>query len=134
MTLPDSNPLAREKIILFVDDDEVVLYCLQKAFRRAGGYRTITATNILDALDLVNKNSDLYFIVSDINLKEESGIDLFLSLRRMGIDIPFMFMSGQLDAKNLLARLGPADEGRYVAVEKPISEKDIIMAMSAIAC
>lgn len=120
------------KTVLFVDDNQILLNCLQKAFNRIGGYVTLTATNVKDALGLV-ENHDINFIVSDINMPDVDGIEFFRSLRNKSSKIPFIFMSGKVSEDELRFKLGKDNDGTYHSLTKPLSEKEIIAVMDRAA-
>lgn len=65
--------------ILFIDD-ELDLLELAVSFFEDDGFKIDVASNITDALELI-KNQDYEVIISDSNMPNGSGLDLFKQLK-----------------------------------------------------
>ena len=86
--------------ILFVDDEEAILKVVTEYFGRRG-YRTLTAQNGRDALDLFEDHSvDCCF--TDINMPEMDGLELAEALHRQDNTLPVIVMTGFPSLENAI--------------------------------
>ncbi len=77
--------------ILIIDDDEFVLDYLKELLSMSG-YRTITANNPIDALNLF-KRDHFDIVVTDIKMPEISGIDFLSKIHDINPDIPVILIT-----------------------------------------
>ena len=84
--------------MLVVDDEPAVLRLTTRLLERAG-YRVLAAQSGSDALRLLKEQRrPVQLIVSDVRMPEIGGVELVSQLLAAGIDLPVLFVSGQLDA------------------------------------
>ena len=63
------------------------------------GYRVLAAPSGAEALKLLKeRRRAVQLVVSDVRMPEMGGVELVSQLLAAGIDLPVLFMSGQLDA------------------------------------
>lgn len=88
-----------KKTILFVDDEEINLFVLQRRFEDA--YEVLTASSAKDALDIIQQQKDvLSAIVSDLRMPEMSGAELIKEAQAILPEIPCFLLTGySLDAE-----------------------------------
>ena len=79
--------------ILIVDDSRSVRNMLTTTLE-AGGYITITAEDGLEALAKYVADSTIDLIVSDVNMPKMDGIMLVKTLRKRGLDVPIVMLTG----------------------------------------
>ncbi len=114
------NQVSGERIdarVLIVDDKRDLLDVLDQQLSMLG-YATWTATNITDALDVLDKQPKIDLIVSDVNLQHgETGLQLARHIRdtRKHKSKSMVFISGYLSA----AQTGGEFQD-IVVVRKPI--------------
>jgi two-component system sensor histidine kinase/response regulator len=114
--------------ILTVDDDPVLLSSVADILRLAG-YSTLTATNGVEALQVMQQHvPDL--IVADIMMPEMDGYELFEAVRENQdwISIPFIFLSAKGEQKDI--RKG-YDLGADHYLSKPFESEDLLVAIEA---
>jgi two-component system sensor histidine kinase/response regulator len=114
--------------ILTVDDDPVLLSSVADVLRLAG-YSTLTATNGVEALQVMQQHiPDL--IVADIMMPEMDGYELFEAVRENQdwISIPFIFLSAKGEQKDI--RKG-YDLGADHYLSKPFESEDLLVAIEA---
>ncbi len=90
--------MASKKTILLVEDEEPILFSVQRILELTGDYEIITSTNGSDALKKIsNIIPDL--IISDIAMPGMDGIELCKTIRKSEISssIPFIFLTGKRD-------------------------------------
>jgi len=79
--------------ILIVDDSRSVRNMLSTILE-ASGYITITAEDGLEALAKSVADSTIDLIVSDVNMPKMDGIMLVKALRKRGLDVPIVMLTG----------------------------------------
>ncbi|RJG39493.1 response regulator [Motilimonas pumila] len=87
--------------ILLVDDEPDIIDCLQDYLELAG-HNIITADNGTTAIRVL-KHHVADMIISDIRMPIMDGIAF---KKQLGLDIPFIFMSGHLDDEIVLQGAG----------------------------
>ncbi|HEC32467.1 MAG TPA: response regulator, partial [Deltaproteobacteria bacterium] len=83
--------------ILLVDDDEIQIESL-KIGLRSRGYEVQGASNVRDALDLINEGG-FDVLVTDYYMPQSSGLDLLKLLRQDSLVLPVIMMTGYADKK-----------------------------------
>ena len=79
--------------ILFVDDELINLFVLQKRFE--GDYNVLTAESAEDALKVVEENSDsLHAIISDLRMPGMDGLEFIDTVKPDILDIPCFLLTG----------------------------------------
>jgi CheY-like chemotaxis protein len=96
--------------ILLVDDNEDYL-SLMKDLLYSNGYTVITATNGLEACDILD-NNDIDLIISDIKMPKYDGIRLHAFARETEKyrNTKFIFVSGYKDVYSELMQLDPSKD------------------------
>lgn len=113
--------------ILVVEDDRGARRLTEDVLLDAG-YEPITASNGLEALDIMErKHIDL--IVLDVMMPEMDGFELLQQLRCNGFDLPVLIVTAKqtLPDKKQGLRLGADD---YMV--KPVDEEEMLLRISAL--
>jgi response regulator NasT len=111
--------------VLVVDDDQVILYTIADALRRAG-YEAIEVASAEEALKLIReKQPDI--AVLDVSMPGMSGIDLAQKLRTE-TEVPFLFLSAYDDRD--IVRLA-AETGALGYLVKPVLPQQIVPSIEA---
>src|SRR5579863_68586 len=116
--------VAQKANLLIVDDDPNTLASLSRAFRLAGHDATV-CDNAVKALELARAGSfDLVF--SDVVMPGKDGLSFLEDLRREGIAVPVVMMSGQahIDMAVRATKLGALD-----FLEKPVSTEKLLLTV-----
>ena len=88
-----SAPAGSETILL-VEDEAALRRSATRILERKG-YRVLTAGDGEEALHLFRMHQDrVALILSDVVMPRLSGPGLYSALRREGVQVPFLFMSG----------------------------------------
>ena len=100
MTADDIRTGGTACLILVVEDERHVLQMAVSALEDFG-YRTLTATNAAEALELLNeRSSDIHLIVSDVKMPGEmDGAELAFTVRSRWPTIGLVVVSGYFDPK-----------------------------------
>lgn len=120
------------KHILIVDDEPLFRYSLQVSLKRSG-FEVSEACSGADALRLLLPPADasrFALLVLDLQMPQGSGEDVLVSLRRQGVRIPVVIVSGavDIDAYLHLTALGCSE-----IFFKPVNEATLLLAVREIA-
>ena len=121
---PVSNDLTGRGTILLVEDEDAVRAFGARALT-SRGYTVVEAASGAEALDIVldPDQPSIDLIVSDVVMPEMDGPTMFAELRKRGIDIKVIFVSGYAD--DAFKRNLP-DGAVYDFLAKPFSLKGLV--------
>lgn len=109
------------KIVLVVDDDPSLLRCVQRLLRRHG------FESVLFGSAEAFKNHSTFHqaccIVLDINLNDESGIEVRHRLKAAGVSVPVVYITGK---DNPATRMAAMESGCLAYLTKPFSAKSLM--------
>ena len=111
--------------VLVVDDEQVILYTVSDALRRAG-YEVVEAASAEEALELIRDNPPDIALL-DVSMPGMSGIDLSRRLRAE-TEVPFLFLSafGDRDIVKLAT-----ENGALGYLVKPVLPQQIVPSIDA---
>lgn len=118
--MPERTPEAigrrgHETILLV--EDEILILRVASAALTALGYRVLTATNALDAIELVKSTTDpLHLLVTDVIMPKMGGPDLAKHLVELRPGLKVLFSSGYTE--NAVVDHGVLDQ-RVHFLQKP---------------
>jgi len=107
--------MEKNKSILFVDDERVILEILCDLFSD-DGYDLHTATKAEDALNIVNDIS-IDFVLSDLKLPDSSGTKLLAEIQRKSPATVRVLTSGYLNVK--FGKIGENKQDGTLYLSKP---------------
>jgi CheY-like chemotaxis protein len=108
---------------LIVDDDPILSKILDSAMRSIG-YETTTASNGLEALQILgDEDHGIQAIISDVMMPEMNGYDLCQQIRDMPqlCHLPFIFISGKSTLEEKLKGFGVGGD-EYITKPLKINE------------
>jgi len=122
--MPNLNSVKHKGTVLLIDDEVKILKSLSYILRKCE-FNVLTATNGVDALDLLNRR-DVDVVILDLVLSTEDGIDILKNLLKRSSILPVIILTGHgTIAKAVEAiRLGAFD-----FLEKPIESEKIIISI-----
>jgi DNA-binding NtrC family response regulator len=108
-----------------VDDEGSLRDTFHFFLTREGYEPVLTVANFKEALSLLQKQP-IDLVLSDIVLEGSSGIDLLKHTRRLGIDCPFIIITGfpEVDTAAEAVRLGAFD---YIS--KPVDKETLLKSV-----
>lgn len=111
--------------ILVVDDEGSLRDTFYFFLSREGYEPVLTVETFKEALSIL-RNQSIDLVLSDIVLEGSSGIDLLKHTRRLGIDCPFIIITGfpDVDTAAEAVRLGAFD---YIS--KPIDKETLLKSV-----
>jgi CheY-like chemotaxis protein len=86
------------RTLLLVDDEDAIRRTVSRLLMRAG-YRVLVAASGIEAMALLREHgASVDAIITDVRMPGQSGVELVTTLVESGIDLPVLFVSGQLEA------------------------------------
>ncbi|MDD0853259.1 response regulator [Halobacteriovorax sp. GB3] len=82
--------------ILVVDDDRSILEYYKHKLRNVGIVDVISASNGREALDVLEKNQDIFLVLSDICMPVMSGLEFCKEVKKKREDLIFFLLSSKL--------------------------------------
>ncbi len=112
----DGQPQERLRHVMYVDDDQALVFLVQRLLRRRG-YRVSGFTDPHEATAALRADPDAYdLVVTDYNMPGYCGVDLVREARRIRPSLPVALASGYITAEIELAALA---EGAKALIHKP---------------
>ena len=108
--------------ILIIDDDSAVRATVRHVLERAG-YETVEAADGRDCLRMMD---GIDLVITDLLMPEVDGVDLLGMIRRLGLTVPVIAMSGggKVDAKSYLDVAKAL--GAYATIAKPFDLEHLL--------
>jgi DNA-binding response OmpR family regulator len=117
MTAAGSRPR-----VLTVDDDPVLLRLLSRILSQAG-YDVVESLTAGDARKHLRSGS-FSLLVTDLNMPDESGLELARSLRGSDARLPIIILSGSLEES---VRREAVALGRVECLDKPLDQGELLL-------
>ena len=96
---PVSQDCPRSRPVVLVVDDEPMLLTLNKRLLERVGCDAVPAGSGAEAIQIAHdRRGEFDLIVTDVRMPDMSGTEMVDALIRDGIDLPVLFVSGQLGA------------------------------------
>jgi FixJ family two-component response regulator len=113
--------MPKSKSILIVDDDPSMLTGMKRLLREHGFNVTLfdSGAALLSHADF----GDAFCVILDIDLNNQSGIDLRRQLADRGVELPVIFITGNDSDANRSAAI---ESGCIAYVTKPFSARSLI--------
>ena len=118
---------ARTSSILVVEDEAPVREVVERILRRQG-HEVVTKASAAEALDWFGSHQAIDLVITDVVMPGLSGRAMVDQLRRRGIDIQVIYMSGY-DEQMVSEQGGLREED--VLLQKPFSAGDLLELVSA---
>jgi PAS domain S-box-containing protein len=97
--------------IMYVDDDQALLYLIERLLKRRG-YRVSAFANPAEAIEAARKDPHRFdLVITDFNMPGSSGIDVAHEMRRIMPAVPIAVASGYIteELRNEAAAVGVSD-------------------------
>jgi len=107
--------------ILIVEDDQMIGDLLQKILQREG-YDVVWKT---DGKEIMNLIHQIDLIIMDIMLPGEDGYQLTKHIKRLGLNVPIIFLSARSDMESKLEGLSVGED--YLT--KPFDPRELLLRM-----
>jgi FixJ family two-component response regulator len=113
--------LPNRNVVFVVDDDPGTLRGVKRLLREYG-YESVLFPSA-DALQNHDDFEEAFCVILDINLNDESGIDLRRRLKAAGISLPVIYITANDDPA---VRMAALESGCLAYLTKPFSAKSLI--------
>ena len=125
-TLSTPEPVPSLNRILIVDDDRLVGRAILRLMRKRDAVHVLSGSAALEAL----KSFDAQVILSDVNMPQMTGPELFSRLLEQGTKLPFAFITGGNldDETEVLVR-----KHEIELIQKPFDRAQINEALARLA-
>jgi FixJ family two-component response regulator len=111
----------RRHLVFVVDDDPGTLRGVHRLLREYG-YASVLFPSA-EALQNHGDFEEAFCVILDINLRNESGIELRHRLKAAGISVPVIYVTGN---DNPATRMAALESGCIAYLTKPFSAKSLI--------
>jgi FixJ family two-component response regulator len=127
---PAAGPaiLSKQKTVFVVDDDPGMLRGVKRLLQ-AHGYNTVLFSSAAD-LHKHNNFDQALCVVLDINLKDDSGIEVNHRLKSAGVSLPVIFITGN---DNPATRMAAMASGCLAYLTKPFVASSLIEPIERVA-
>ena len=117
-------PPDRQKLRIFVVDDEWVIASTLATILKHSGFDAVSFTDPLDALRAgVERAPNL--LITDVMMPQMSGIELAIQMRAQSPECKVLLFSGQAATRDLLDQ-ARRDGHDFELLAKPIHPKDFV--------
>lgn len=110
-----------QNTLLLIDDEQNILRALYRLLR-SDGYNIITATNVTQAFDILEKN-EVQVIISDERMPEMLGSEFMRQAQVKYRDTIRIILSGQADFHNIVDAMNQGAISQFI--EKPWDDLDL---------
>ncbi|HJN75735.1 MAG TPA: sigma-54 dependent transcriptional regulator [Myxococcota bacterium] len=117
-----------QRRVLVVDDEESLRHLLTVILRR-GGYDVITATNGAEALEVLERESELSLVLCDVRMPKLDGLGFLERLGQRRRHVHTIMMSAY--GSNDLA-LEAMKKGAYDYINKPFKPDEILLTLKKV--
>ena len=113
------------KTLLIVDDEKHICLLYEEEFKDEG-YNVLTASNGLEALELIEKHREIDLVLLDIKMPEKDGFYVLNTLNEKGLNLKVIVLTAYADVKSAIdsARLGATD-----FISKPYDLDELIITI-----
>ena len=84
--------------LLFVEDEEDLLQIIKDTLEKLS-LNFVTATNGEEALEILAQDSDIDYVITDINMPVMNGLDMIKIIREKGINVGIVIMSAHTETE-----------------------------------
>jgi len=112
--------------ILIVDDEDAIRFMLENQLFKEG-YKVSIAANGLHAMNKIKSAQKFDLIVCDLKMPGMSGLEFFAEVRKLGINTPFLLITGYLNKKKILEAVQMGVSGVML---KPLNTTEFIAKIS----
>ncbi|PJZ86622.1 response regulator [Leptospira harrisiae] len=120
----DSN---RKRKLLYVDDEILNLYLFRDYFKNE--FDVIVAKSGKEAMEELNENLDVQFVISDMRMPEMSGLEFITEAKNIRPNITYCILTGYDLTPEIQTAISEKKVARYFS--KPFDPTEIISFLSA---
>lgn len=118
------------KHVLYVDDEEAIIFLMKRLLERQG-FRVTGYTDPREAVAAARAHPDQFdLVVTDYNMPGMSGLEVAQEMKKIRADLPVVLASGYITGE--LRQKAPA-AGIYDLIYKPNTVEDLCEAVARFA-
>lgn len=118
--------VARQPVVLFVDDEASILSALRRLFRPQG-YKLLLAEGGAIGLAIMEREP-VDLVISDMRMPEMDGVQFLEQVRQRWPDVVRVLLTGYSDISSTIGAINRGEIHRYIA--KPWDDQDILLSVS----
>jgi len=116
-----------KKLILIVDDEANIRELVKEILEEQGGYKTLSASNGKEALELFLENKDkISIIMSDIKMPIMDGLEFLREVKAIDPAAVVIMISALNDIKSAINAM---DRGAYTYITKPFKITELLIVV-----
>lgn len=108
--------------LLIAEDEPLLLESLVEICTDLPEIRILQAKNGKESLEII-KSKPVDAVLTDINMPIKTGIEVLFEIRQIGIEVPYVILSGYADKKNISQALSL---GATDFLEKPFNHEELL--------
>jgi CheY-like chemotaxis protein len=109
--------------VVVVDDQPAARSMMKKMLKELNIQQVFEAANGRDALALIDSAPEMVdIILCDWNMPNMTGLDFLRQVRSVGLDIPFLMITGRADKESVIEA---KDAGVTAYIAKPFSQMQL---------
>ncbi len=112
---------------ILIVDDEVKLVKKLKKLLENDGYRIETASNGLEALDIINKPTQIDVVISDIRMEKMDGLTFLKEIQQKNLDLGVIMITGY---GNMDTYLDSVYFGAFEYMQKPVNYETLLKTIN----
>ena len=112
---------------ILIVDDEVKLVKKLKKLLENDGYKIETAANGLEALDIINKPTQIDVVISDIRMEKMDGLTFLKEIQQKNLDLGVIMITGY---GNMDTYLDSVYFGAFEYMQKPLNYETLLKAIN----
>ena len=113
--------MSKRKLVIVVDDDPGILRGVRRLLHQYGYESALFSS--ADALHKDGNFDQAICVVLDINLSDESGIEVRYRLKAAGVSLPVIYITGK---DNDATRMAAMESGCLAYLTKPFAAQSLI--------
>ncbi|HAO92338.1 MAG: hypothetical protein A2X99_07280 [Deltaproteobacteria bacterium GWB2_55_19] len=110
-----------ENTLLFVDDEQNIINSLTRLFRR-DGYKTLSALNMKEGLDIISQNR-IAVVISDHRMPGGDGVEFLSKVKEVSPDTVRFMLTGYADIGAVVGAINKGAVSKFVT--KPWDDEDL---------
>jgi FixJ family two-component response regulator len=120
--------LSKRKLVFVVDDDPAMLRGVRRLLNQHG-YESVLFSSA-DAFQKHDNFEQAICVVLDVNLSDESGIEVRYRLKDAGVALPVIYITGK---DNPATRMAAIESGCIAYLTKPFAAQSLIDPIERVA-
>lgn len=126
MAPSDTDVTNSSATILCVDDEANILAALRRAFRPLG-YQVLLAESAKEGLLVLEQNSQIDLVISDMRMPEMDGARFLAEVRNQWPDIVRILLTGYADMESTIAAVNEGQIFRHIS--KPWNDGELLITV-----